>query len=118
MATKAEIARSIEERSGERRKKKAVKPRRDTTKTDTSQKGVSATDKKRGKGATATRNESQHAAKKATYALEDSATGRPSRKSTRKSANATKTDSNLRRRQTRTVRAPKARAEKAKARKT
>lgn len=49
----------------------------------------------------------------ATTALEDSATGRPSRKSTRKSANRSKPDSNLQRREMRRTQSPTARAERA-----
>ncbi len=49
------------------------------------------------------------------YALEDSATGKPSRKSSRKSVNRAKPDSNLRRREMRRARSPKTRAMKGKA---
>ncbi|MDQ3036004.1 MAG: hypothetical protein M3Y87_26610 [Myxococcota bacterium] len=84
---------------------------------DTAKKGVSATDKKAGGGSTARRN-----AKKdddgASYALEDSVTGTPSRKSTRKSTNRIKTDSNLQQRATREVSSPQARATRASARQT
>lgn len=52
---------------------------------------------------------------RASFALETSAT-RPSRKSTRKSANRAKPDSNLHRRAIRLARAPEERARKAKAR--
>lgn len=48
-----------------------------------------------------------------TAALEDSATGTPSRKSTRGSANRAKRDTNLRQRQTRRVTSSKARARRA-----
>jgi hypothetical protein len=75
--------------------------------------GVSATDKKAGGASTADRNRSTHAAKKASYELEDSATERPSRKSTRGSENRSKPDSNLKRRQTRATTSPKARATRA-----
>jgi hypothetical protein len=81
---------------------------------DTSLVGVSATAKKRGAGHTAPRNRSQHADRKATFALEDSATGRPSRKSSRASANHIKPDNNLRRRQSRRTASPKARARRGK----
>lgn len=59
---------------------------------DTSLPGVSATDRKAGRGSTAARNV-KLATTRATAALEDSATGRPSRKSTRKSANRAKSGS-------------------------
>ena len=74
---------------------------------------MSATDKKAGGNSTADRNRSVHAAKKASYELEDSATGVPSRKSTRRSENRVKPDSNLKRRQTRATSSPKARATRA-----
>ena len=47
---------------------------------------------------------------KKTFKLEDSGTGRPSRKSTRKGAHRAKPDSNLRRRETRRTRSPEERA--------
>ena len=116
MATKAQIARGIAERSGEKRPKRPARKRGDVP-VDTAAPGVSATDKKRGSGSTATRNASQHAARSAAYALDDSATGKPSRKSTRGSANASKPDSNLQRRQIRKTRSPSTRAAKAEAKK-
>ncbi len=69
----------------------------------------------RPKASTSGRNEKAKGAG-FSYALEDSATGTPSRKSTRGSANRAKPDSNLRRRETRRIRAPKTRAMKSKAR--
>lgn len=74
---------------------------------------TSATDRKAGGDSTADRNRSVRAAKKASYALEDSATDRPSRKSTRRAENRAKPDSNLQRRQVRKTSSPKARAERA-----
>ncbi|HUR28244.1 MAG TPA: HPF/RaiA family ribosome-associated protein [Planctomycetota bacterium] len=56
---------------------------------DTSQPGISETDRKAGGGSTVRRN-SRKRTTKATVTLEDSATGKPSRKSTRKSANRRK----------------------------
>jgi ribosome-associated translation inhibitor RaiA len=76
------------------------KRRRDTP-VDTALPGWSATDRRAGGGSTAARNTKLNTAK-TTSTLEDSAKNRPSRKSTRKSANRSKRDSNLRRRQTRT----------------
>ena len=114
MGTKAERHRAEQERSGP---KKSPKPRRRRdTPVDTALPGVSATDRKAGGGSTATRNRSNRAAKKATYAIEDSATGRPSRKSSRRAANRAKPGSNLTRQRQREVRSPEARAERAKAR--
>jgi hypothetical protein len=75
--------------------------------------GVSATQKKAGGDSTADRNRSVRATKKASYELEDSATDRPSRKSTRGSENRAKPDSQLKRRQTRATTSPKARATRA-----
>lgn len=83
MATKAEIARYVAERSGPKRSKKPRPPRRDVP-IDTSKPGVSATDRKAGAGSTAARNRSKHAARTAGVKLEDSGT-KPSRKSTRRS---------------------------------
>jgi hypothetical protein len=88
MATKAEEFRYWLERSGEKKTKRAPKPRRNGG-VDTSLPGVSATDRK------PARRESLHSARKAPYALEDSA-GKPSRLSTRKSSNRLKTDSQTR----------------------
>ncbi|WP_437622055.1 hypothetical protein [Sorangium sp. So ce1151] len=90
------------------------KSRRDVP-VDTAAPGRSATDRKAGGGSTARRN-TMRRAPKATAALEDSARDRPSRKSTRKSANRAKQGSQLRRRQVRQVATPSARAAKATAR--
>jgi hypothetical protein len=76
---------------------------------DTSLEGVSATDKKVGAGATAKRNTKLNI-RSATATLEDSATGRPSRKSTRRSANRAKSGSKLSRKTKRNLHSPKARA--------
>ena len=62
-------------------------------------------------------HENKHAGAKASYALEaPSKTGRASRKSTRKSANRAKPDTNLTLREERRKRSPDTRARKAKAR--
>ncbi|WP_438025249.1 HPF/RaiA family ribosome-associated protein [Sorangium sp. So ce233] len=90
------------------------KQRRDAT-VDTAQPGWSVTDRRAGGSSTAARNTKLNTAG-ASAALEDSADGRPSRKSTRRSANRQKQDDNLRRRQTRAASAPKTRAAKAAAR--
>jgi hypothetical protein len=84
------------------------KRRRDVP-VDTALPGWSATDRRAGGGSTAARN-TRLRASGATSALEDSASDRPSRKSTRRSGNRAKRDSNLRIRQTRRARWPKARA--------
>jgi hypothetical protein len=107
MLKKSQAFRYFEERKRPSQPKRAKRPRRDVP-VDTALPGVSATDRRVGTGSTARRNRSKAAARKASYALEDSKTGRPSRKSTRKSKNRQKPDSNLKRRQTRRVSAPKA----------
>ncbi len=114
MATKAERFRMEQQRSKSKKPRRARR-RRDTP-VDTAKPGVSATDRKAGAGSTAARNRSGHAAKKATYALEDSATGKPSRRSSRRAANRAKPGSNLTRQKQREMRSPEARAEQAKAR--
>jgi hypothetical protein len=75
MATKAEQFRSLVERSGPKRASTIARVRTDAA----------------GGG----RHPSERAGKKATYALEDSA-GKPSRKSSRKSAHRQKTDGQFR----------------------
>lgn len=98
---------------------KKTRGRRDVN-VDTSLPGVSATDRKagleNGEWSTAARNVHRAGKPNATHALEDSATGKPSRKSTRRSADHAKRDSNLRNRETRRVRSPAARQAKAAAR--
>ena len=79
---------------------------------DTAAPGVSATDREVGNGSTAARNRSQRAARKGGAALEDSASGRASRRSTRKSADGPKRDNTLRLRAVRNARAPETRARK------
>ena len=79
---------------------------------DTAAPGVSETDRKAGGGSSAARNTKLRLARMG-YTLEDSA-GKPSRKSTRKSANRAKSGSKLARRQKRKIRSPKARATRAK----
>lgn len=94
MATKAELFRYRQERSGAKRAKEPAKRRRDRP-VNTALPGVSATDRIAGAGRSGVRNTSKSAARKAPYMLEDSRV-KASRKSTRKSANRQKTDSQLR----------------------
>ena len=89
MATKAERFRYELERSGPKRPKSPPRARRDDP-VDTAQPGVSATARKAGP-----RKESPRVAKKAGYALERTV-GKPTRKSTRKSANRQRNDSQMR----------------------
>lgn len=81
---------------------------------DTSEPQRSASDRRVGAGRTATRN-TKLRSDGMSSTLEDSETGKPSRKSTRRSANRAKASSNLERREQRRVRAPGARAARAKA---
>lgn len=75
--------------------KRPRKPRRDVP-VDTSKRGVSASDRKAGGGRSGTRNLSSRAKAKGGAKLEDSATGKPSRRSTRKSQGGVKRTANLR----------------------
>jgi hypothetical protein len=87
MATKAQLFRYQAERTGPKLPKAPPKTRRAST-VDTSRAGVSATDRR-----SAPRSQrSESVAKRATYELEPGG----SRKSTRGSANRTKTDSQMR----------------------
>lgn len=79
---------------------------------DTAAPGRSASDRKAGGGSTARRNTKQRVPR-ATAALEDSALDRPSRKSTRRSANRSPQGNKLRRRAVRETTAPQARATRA-----
>jgi hypothetical protein len=116
MATKAQRFRAEQQRNANAPKpKQPRRPRRDFP-VDTALPGVSATDRKVGAGATASRNRSARAKEKGGARLEDSATGRPSRKSTRKSEGHIKRTSNLRRKAIRKASSSKIRAMKAKAR--
>jgi hypothetical protein len=86
-----------------------------TNAVDTSQPGLSASDRKAGGGSSAARNVMRKTSG-ATVALEDSATGKPSRKSTRGSANRSKAGSKQGRRAKVAANSPKRAATKAKAR--
>lgn len=89
------------------------KVRRDAL-VDTAQPRVSATARKAGGGSTAARN-TQLNPRSAVHGLEDSATGVPSRKSTRRSAGRLKRDDPQRRAAVRKVASPRSRAAKARA---
>lgn len=89
MATKAEMFRYRRERAGPKKAKRPARRPRNVP-VDTALPGVSATDRRVGFGSTARRNRSARAAARGVYALEDSATGKPSRRSTRKGANRAK----------------------------
>jgi hypothetical protein len=102
------------EQNLERALQRPEKERRDFP-VDTAAPGRSATDRKAGGGSTARRNTKKRVPR-AVATLEDSARDRPSRKSTRQSANRAKQGSKLRRREVREVHAPGARAARAAAR--
>jgi hypothetical protein len=84
MATKAEHAKYLAERSGPKKKAKAKRdwPARPGA--------ARAADERIRHGRTASRNFSLHAEREAPYELEDSPAGKPSRRSTRRSANRLK----------------------------
>lgn len=116
MSTKAQKFKIEQEREANPPKpKRPPRPRRDDP-VDTSLPGVSASDRKAGAGSSGKRNVSKRAKAKGGAKLEDSATGKPSRKSTRKSTGRVKRTSNLQRRATRKATSPKTNATKAKAR--
>lgn len=104
MATKAEKFKAEQERLRKPPKPKAPPKRRRV-----------AADAAGGEH-TAGRHPSEHAKEKDGARLEDSATGKPSRKSTRKTQGRVKTTSNLQRRATRKTTSPESRAARAKAR--
>lgn len=89
MATKAERFLYQEQRSGPKKAKRAPRRRRDNP-VDTALPGVSATDRKVGGGWTIQRNYSKRLAEQGLHMLENSATGKASRVSTRRSANGAK----------------------------
>lgn len=114
MATKAERFKAEQQRTSRPAKpKQPPRPRRDYP-VDTALPGVSATDRKAGHGATGLRN-LQTARGKGGPALESSATGQASRKSTRTSSGRVKLATNLARRETRRTTSSKARATRAQA---
>jgi hypothetical protein len=114
MATRAENVRAEQQHTKPPRPPATKHPKIDDG-VDTSKPGVSATDRRKGATHTADRNEAGHAADKATSVLEDSESGVPSRKSTRKSGPGGKASSNLDRREQRALVQPEAVAERAKA---
>lgn len=113
MATKAQMFRAQQQREAKPPKPKKPRPPRKDVPVDTSKPGVSATDRRVGYGNTASRNMSKRAHKKGGARLEDSATGKPSRKSTRRSEGRLKRAVNLQREAVRKAHSAKARAAKA-----
>lgn len=114
MATKAQEFKSRTQRTANPPKPKSAKRAPRNVGVDTSLPGVSATDRKVGAKSTAKRNASIRAGKKGGVVLEDSASGTPSRKSTRRTTGRVKTTNAMERLEIRKTGAPKARATKAK----
>ncbi|MEO8380650.1 MAG: hypothetical protein ABI779_13375 [Acidobacteriota bacterium] len=96
MATKARAFKVQQQKDANPPKPKQPPKRRRDVPVDTSKPGVSASDRKAGAGRSGARNLLSQANAKAGASLEDSATGKPSRKSTRKSQGGVKRTANLR----------------------
>lgn len=110
MATKAEIARARAERERQTKKPKKARSRTDQARARVDQEAARYSSGRYAGGVTAARNVKVDRGKHETHDLEDSGSGRPSRKSTRKGANRVKPDSQLRRRAVRRARSPEARS--------
>ncbi len=111
MATKAQAFRANQQRAANPPKvKRPKRPRRDIV-IDTAKPGVSATARKAMRGTT----RSLLAGRRGGAALEGAPADKPSRKSTRKSADGTKRTTNLQLKAIRKTRSPQARAARAKA---
>lgn len=110
MATKAETARARAERTGHGKKPKKDRSRTKQARVRVEQEAAKYASGHYAGGVTASRNVKVDRADHETHDLEDSGTGRPSRKSTRKGANRVKPDSQLRRRAVRRARSPEARS--------
>jgi hypothetical protein len=107
MATRAEQARARAQRSGWKRPPKQQRVRKGLRAQEEARRTTSGNF---AGGVTAKRNVEVDRGDHQTYDLEDSATGRPSRKSTRKGAHHFKPDSQLRTRAMRRTDSPEARA--------
>ena len=109
MATKAEVARARAERERHGRKPKKVRKRTALARKRVEEEAAKYASGRYAGGVTAARNVKVDRGKHETRDLEDSGSGRPSRKSTRKGANRVKPDSQLERRAVRRARSPQAR---------
>ena len=109
MATKAEAARARVERERRGRKPKKAKKNGAQARARTEKEAAMYSSGHYAGGVTATRNVKVDRADHETHDLEDSGSGRPSRKSTRKAAHHFKPDSQLRNRAVRRARSPAAR---------
>ncbi|MBX3261021.1 MAG: hypothetical protein KIS78_03280 [Labilithrix sp.] len=123
MATRAEQEKARAQRSSWRKKKRKPHVHREKSLVNEAGRQRRAADAAQytsgryAGGVTAQRNIKEDQGDHVTHDLEDSATGRPSRKSTRKGAHSTKPDTQLRRRATRKTSSPEERASRAKAKK-
>ncbi len=115
MSTRAQDFRVQQQRDANPPRPKQPKPKPRNGAVDTARPGVSATDRKVGAGASGTRNLSARSAKKGGAVLEDSATGKPSRKSTRRATGNANRTAELRRQATQRASTPASVARKAKA---
>jgi hypothetical protein len=115
MATRAEQARAEAERSGPKKPKtpKRLSKRYLEEVYERTEREALAATSGRPAGAKTARSNIKRDHNHATFALEDSPHPKRSRKSTRKTTNRVKPDSNLRSREVRRDRAPKTRATKA-----
>jgi len=110
MATRAEAARYESERAKpKKRKRPQERPDHERVQQRVQAEVDRYTSGHPARGATARRNVKVDRGDHVTFALEDSGTGRPSRKSTRKTEHGAKPDSPLRRREMRRTRSPRAR---------
>jgi hypothetical protein len=120
MATKSETARARAERErwGRKPRKKSKSKRQATAaaRARTEQEAARYSSGRYAGGVTAWRNVKVDRGEHETHDLEDSGSGRPSRKSTRKGANRVKPDTQLRQRAVRRTRSPRARRARAAAR--
>ncbi len=114
MHTKAEDFRARAQRSAPPKPKQKKHPRRSPP-ADTSKPGVGADARRAGGGSSAARSRKKKPRTTGIVVLEDSA-GKPSRKSTRRSANHSRPSSNLERKERRKRRTPSFRADAAQAR--
>ena len=112
MSTKAEAFASTRERSGPK-KKPAPKSTPRAKKAASKERALRETSGRPAGAETAARNVHGKSKSSFSHALEDSGSGRPSRKSTRREANQSKLDGQLERRQLRRTTAPESRARRA-----
>jgi len=115
MPTKAQEQRMLAERANQAKhpKRKSKKPKRRTSPTTGAPVATTSRGRSRSKARTAStldRNRSKHAQRRGGAVLEESATGVPSRKSTRGSIDRTKRTTNLQLRAIRKAASPSTRA--------